>query len=279
MNTETIMNFLADNYKWFMIGAGVLLFALIGFLVSGKKKKEDTNSGVTMNQNDFSQMGTLDQNQVVAQATPQFIQNPTPEVQQPVAQPTPAVGVPVAPEPVAPAAPVNDTIFTGAPVNASEPEEEKLVIEAPTGTLNENINMDTLGQENVSQIAPVEEEHVIDNQATLEASVAQPTIQAMNEAPAPMMDMIPPEMPAQPAPQMPAQPVTAPEMPAQPVAAPAMPEMQAPVMAADDVPISMTPEEPVMQTPPTPAPAMPEMVAPTAPVAEVPAYQNNTIQQ
>ena len=271
MNTETIMNFLADNYKWFMIGAGVLLFALIGFLVSGKKKKEDTNLGVTMNQNDFSQMGTLDQNQVVAQTTPQFIQNPTPEVQQPVVQPAPAVGVPVAPEPVAPAAPVNDTIFTGAPVNASEPEEEKLVIEAPTGTLNENINMDTLGQENVSQIAPVEEEHVIDNQATLEASVAQPTIQAMNEAQAPMMDMIPP--------QMPAQPVTAPEMPAQPVAAPAMPEMQAPVMAADDVPISMTPEEPVMQTPPTPAPAMPEMVAPTAPVAEVPAYQNNTIQQ
>ncbi len=273
MNIEAIMNFLADNYKWFMIGAGVLLFALIGFWVSGRKKKENTNLGTTMNQNNFNQMGTLDQNQVIAQATPQFIQNPTPEVQQTVAPvaAAPVVGAPVAPVPAAQNAPVNDTIFTGAPVNAPAPEEEKLVIEAPTGTLNENINMDTLGQENVSQIAPVEEENVIDNQATLEASVAQPTIQAMNEAPAPVMETVVPAMPAQP--------VTTPQMPAQPVAAPVMPETQGPVMAADDVPISMTPEEPIMQTPPAPVAPAPEMVAPAAPVPEVPAYQNNTIQQ
>ncbi len=36
---DSINNFLADNYLWFMIGAGVLLVALIGFIVDGKKKK------------------------------------------------------------------------------------------------------------------------------------------------------------------------------------------------------------------------------------------------
>jgi hypothetical protein len=53
---DTILNFLADNYKWFMGGAIVLLIALIGFVVDGKKKKnkneELPESTATINQVD-----------------------------------------------------------------------------------------------------------------------------------------------------------------------------------------------------------------------------------
>lgn len=37
---DNILSFLADNYKWFMLAAVILLFALIGFIVDGKKKKK-----------------------------------------------------------------------------------------------------------------------------------------------------------------------------------------------------------------------------------------------
>lgn len=38
---DNILSFLADNYKWFMLAAVLLLFALIGFIVDGKKKKKN----------------------------------------------------------------------------------------------------------------------------------------------------------------------------------------------------------------------------------------------
>lgn len=45
---DSILNFLADNYIWFMCGAGVLLLALIGLIVDGKKhkNKEEANNNV-----------------------------------------------------------------------------------------------------------------------------------------------------------------------------------------------------------------------------------------
>ena len=53
---DAILNFLADNYKWFMGGAIVLLIALIGFVVDGKKKKNKSEelpeSTATINQVD-----------------------------------------------------------------------------------------------------------------------------------------------------------------------------------------------------------------------------------
>lgn len=51
---DIILNFLADNYIYFMIGAAVLLVALIGFIVDGKKKKnkgdEVPDNTATLNQ-------------------------------------------------------------------------------------------------------------------------------------------------------------------------------------------------------------------------------------
>lgn len=47
---ENVLNFLADYYLYFMIGAVVLLFALIGFAVQGRKKKqEDVNPMTPLN--------------------------------------------------------------------------------------------------------------------------------------------------------------------------------------------------------------------------------------
>ena len=42
---ESVMNFLADNYIWFFVAAGVLLFALIGFIIDSKRKKKNEFKG------------------------------------------------------------------------------------------------------------------------------------------------------------------------------------------------------------------------------------------
>ena len=66
---ESILNFLADNYLYFMIGSVVLLFALIGFAVDGKKKKKD----------DVNPMNQMPNNMPTqnVQGTPE-VQNPAP---------------------------------------------------------------------------------------------------------------------------------------------------------------------------------------------------------
>lgn len=38
---EMILDFLSEYYVWFFVAAGVLVFALIGFLVQSKKKKDE----------------------------------------------------------------------------------------------------------------------------------------------------------------------------------------------------------------------------------------------
>ena len=38
---ESVMSFLADNYIWFFVVAGVLCFALIGFIIDSKKKGDE----------------------------------------------------------------------------------------------------------------------------------------------------------------------------------------------------------------------------------------------
>ncbi len=276
MNMETVMNFLADNYTYFMIAAGVLLVALIGFLVSGRKKKGNDTQAAPIPQNDFSQMGTLEQ----AQA------------------PTPAAPVtPIAPTPLEPAAapaPAQDTIFTGAPVNAVE-EEDKLIIEAPSGALNENVNMDTLQIEEPVAPAPVEASPVAPAPAAPVEAVPQsvddggllfetPTPEPV--MPEPMMAM--PEVAPMVEPMM-ATPEAAP-MPEPVMATPEVAPMAEPVMTApeavpmmeasapiEEMPISMTPEAPAPVAP-APVEASPAAPAPAAPMPEAPLYQN-TIQQ
>lgn len=42
---ESVMNFLADYYIWFFVGAVVLCFALIGFIIDARKKKKNEFKG------------------------------------------------------------------------------------------------------------------------------------------------------------------------------------------------------------------------------------------
>lgn len=69
---DAILNFLADNYKWFMGGAIVLLIALIGFVVDGKKKK-NKNEELPENTATINQVDAVNQSQNVV---------PTQEVEQ-----------------------------------------------------------------------------------------------------------------------------------------------------------------------------------------------------
>ncbi len=46
---ENVMNFLAENYIWFFVAAGVLLFALVGFLIEGKNKNKSEVKGESIN--------------------------------------------------------------------------------------------------------------------------------------------------------------------------------------------------------------------------------------
>ena len=46
-----MLDFLSENYIWFFVAAVVLLFALIGFIVEGKKKKSKEFKGESVNDN------------------------------------------------------------------------------------------------------------------------------------------------------------------------------------------------------------------------------------
>ncbi len=169
---------------------------------------------------------------------------------------------------------IQDTIFTGAPVN-NEAESEKLIIEAPSGALNSNPNMDAMGMEEPS--TPVVNEPVFEP-ATPVANenfvIEEPVPAAPIEA-APLSPVEP--MPAEPTPVAPvsiAEPV-APAPVAEPTPVAAVPVMEEPVMSApvEEMPISMMPEEPA------PAPVAPEPV-PVAPAPAAPEVNlQNTIQQ
>lgn len=53
---ESVMNFLAENYIWFFVAAGVLCFALIGFILDSRKKKNNEVEEVApLNQNAFEE--------------------------------------------------------------------------------------------------------------------------------------------------------------------------------------------------------------------------------
>ena len=151
MNTENILSFLADNYKYFMIASGVLLIALIGFIVDGKKKKkQELEKSVPLPQGGFTQGENM---QAVPNSvdTVQYVQNNE--------QPTAAVANNSNTQNIAPTQ-INqqptDTIFTSAPVDSSvnnivpNNNEEKLIIEEPQAA----INMEPTSMESIMTEAP-----------------------------------------------------------------------------------------------------------------------------
>ena len=57
---ESVMNFLAENYIWFFVAAGVLLFALIGFAIDSKRKNKSEFKGETIEEKKEVPTETID---------------------------------------------------------------------------------------------------------------------------------------------------------------------------------------------------------------------------
>lgn len=208
---DSILSFLADNYKYFMIAAVVLLFALIGFIVDGKKKKKNE--------------------EVV----------PVPNVD---AQAQAAQGMaPMQPAQVQPATP--------APAVEQTAVEPGLVIEEPSlnnvEPASQELNLDASVQEEQGSIfgtpemqAPAAVETTAPDPATVEGPTL--VIEDKEETPAPEI-AAPTLEPVAPAPVETTAPV------AEPVAEPTVQEV-APTMTAPEMPAApaaTTPETPIQQ--------------------------------
>lgn len=191
---EGILSFLSDNYIWFMIGAGVLLLALIGFLVDSKKKKKTetmtpmTNSdpvvpGVALPTDTpvstpvenvenasvapvteepslvFEEPSLQNNNgQNVSFDEPQVVQEPVAE--EPTVIPTPSIFD----------TPSEESAPTiGEPISASD----SVVNEEPV--MSEPVVSEPVTQEPVAPVAPTVEPTVIPTETPVVPTVAEPT--------------------------------------------------------------------------------------------------------
>lgn len=236
---DNVLNFLADNYKWFMIGAGVLLLALIGFIVDGKRKKKDDSSNTPASLPTNGQVNTVQNlnNQAVAQTPAGPAQTNVAAPAQPVAVQEPVEGPSLDGLDAPASAPQQGgETLTFGPVEAAPAEEEKLVIEMPNGSLSEEVleSAPAVSTEAAPTVpeAPLTIEQAVGVESTTPAVGGQ--IPMQESGPAPVMEAAP----------------------------------------AEPMPVSMTPEAP---TPAAPAPA-PEVAQP-APMPTPQEVYQNTIQQ
>lgn len=236
---DNVLNFLADNYKWFMIGAGVLLLALIGFIVDGKRKKKDDSSNTPASLPTNGQVNTVQNlnNQAVAQTPAGPAQTNVAAPAQPVAVQAPVEGPSLDGLDAPASAPQQGgETLTFGPVEAAPAEEEKLVIEMPNGSLSEEVleSAPAVLTEAAPTVpeAPLTIEQAVGVESTTPAVGGQ--IPMQESGPAPVMEAAP----------------------------------------AEPMPVSMTPEAP---TPAAPAPA-PEVAQP-APMPTPQEVYQNTIQQ
>lgn len=236
---DNVLNFLADNYKWFMIGAGVLLLALIGFIVDGKRKKKDDSSNTPAPLPTNGQVNTIQDlnNQAVAQTPAGPAQTNVAAPAQPVAVQAPVEGPSLDGLDAPASAPQQGgETLTFGPVEAAPAEEEKLVIEMPNGSLSEEVleSAPAVSTEAAPTVpeAPLTIEQAVGVESTTPAVGGQ--IPMQESGPAPVMEAAP----------------------------------------AEPMPVSMTPEAP---TPAAPAPA-PEVAQP-APMPTPQEVYQNTIQQ
>lgn len=124
---ESVMNFLADNYVWFFVAAGVLCFALIGFIIESRKKQKSEFKGESIEENtresETTTMNT-DTNTNTIVETPAEIVSEMPTAE-PVVEPTPVV-TPITPEPTLETIKPNNTLeetmeINDIPINDNKP--------------------------------------------------------------------------------------------------------------------------------------------------------------
>ena len=159
---ESVMNFLAEYYIWFFVAAGVLLFALIGFLIDSKKKKGQEFKGEAIE-------------------TPSVA--PTPVVETPVMQTTE-----VNTTPVMETAPVMPKVEASVQMPTARPETV-----APT-SVQETPAMDRTMEINDIPLAVTEEAHIEEvpvNPETQTISYGEPiSVQTSDQNVAPVTPVI-----------------------------------------------------------------------------------------
>lgn len=217
---DNILSFLADNYKWFMLAAVILLFALIGFIVDGKKKKKSSEVVPVPNADA--------QAQAAAGVAPTSVANPESVAPAPAPAPTNEPQGLVIEEPS-----LNNVEATSQEVNIGEEEgsifgtpemqapaavettaEDPAVTDAPTLIIEDK-------EEAVPEMtASVQSEPTL--VATPEVAVSEPAMAPAEPTPvaepAPVMAPTASETPVAVAPEAPSVPVTpvAPETPSAP---------------------------------------------------------------
>lgn len=172
---ESIFNFLADNYIYFMIAAGILAIALIGFLIDGKKKqKKEEIAGVPTMQ----AMNT--QNTVQPTVAQTQIEQPNAQVvnEAPVAEPTLTFDEPanqVEPESIFNIPEPTNAPTIGEPITM--PATQEVVSEPVQEPIVEPVNIDQPVQ--TSQV----NEPVIDSAPVVDVPEVTP-VQSIEPAPA-----------------------------------------------------------------------------------------------
>lgn len=172
---ESIFNFLADNYIYFMIAAGILAIALIGFLIDGKKKqKKEEIAGVPTMQ----AMNT--QNTVQPTVAQTQTEQPNAQVvnEAPVAEPTLTFDEPanqVEPESIFNIPEPTNAPTIGEPITM--PATQEVVSEPVQEPIVEPVNIDQSVQ--TSQV----NEPVIDSAPVVDVPEVTP-VQSIEPAPA-----------------------------------------------------------------------------------------------
>ncbi len=159
---ESVMNFLADYYIWFFVGALVLCFALIGFIIDARKKKKNEFKGeeiaTSTNTTENVQTPTSTEPQVVG-TTVEVGGEATLGTQNTVSDSTMEINdIPIAPtSPVAPetkvefySGPVEMPTAEPAPMNTPNPEPTSTV------TIGEPISFDNTASSVAEPVVPVQ---------------------------------------------------------------------------------------------------------------------------
>lgn len=143
---ENIMNFLAKNYIWFFVVAGVLSFALIGFIFDSKKKKNNEFKGEELSK-DASPLENSSENVMPIESTT-ISESPVEKINE--VSPVEMVDGPVyESEPIASEQVTNDFEINDIPMRAAE---EPIFNETPVNPeLNEtNTYEDSLDNSRMS---------------------------------------------------------------------------------------------------------------------------------
>lgn len=164
---ESVMNFLADYYIWFFVGAIVLCFALIGFIIDARKKKKNEFKGEAISEpntqnapatpvsNEPQVVGSTVNVDGATLGTSNTVSDSTMEINDiPMAPTTPQVEEPAKVEFYA--GPVEMPTVEQAPVNNMAPTSNE------TSTIGEPISFDNsaVTQPVTQEVAPVQQDTI-----------------------------------------------------------------------------------------------------------------------